>query len=191
MLLCSQIFSYFSPGLDHGCSWVLASSQHRAIAWTVAPAICTRRVLRDGASGETYLLISCTTNATLGIHTPTAFDNYSFNVTIHGKPINLGLWDTRDKIILSANLCVFCMIWKYPWLVVSCSVMPSPEHFHHPGELNLKWGITEAQLRKQRRRSWLELPILRAQLWRRNQCYEISAYSGLTQWVLNSVWWKR
>lgn len=95
MLWCSQIFSYFSPGLDHCCSWVLASSQLRAIAWTVAPAICTRRVLRDGASGETYLLISCTTDATLGKHTPTAFDNYSFNVTIHWKPVNLGLWDTR------------------------------------------------------------------------------------------------
>jgi len=94
----------------------------------------------DSTAQKTQLLIAYTTNAYPSGYIPTVFDNYSANVMVDGRPINLGLWDTagqddytrlRPLSYPQTDVFLVCFSIVNPHSFENVSLQWIPEITHH------------------------------------------------------------
>jgi len=131
-------------------------------------------VVGDGAVGKTCLLISYTTNAFPGEYLPTIFDNYSANVMVDGKVVNLGLWDTagqeeydrlRPLSYPQTDIFLICYSVVLPPSYENVRLKWSPEISHHCPDVPKILVATKTDLRedstvlsKLSERGWSPIP---------------------------------
>ena len=127
--------------------------------------------------GKTCLLISYSTNSFPHEYIATVFDNYSANVMVDGKPINLGLWDTAgqegyDRLRLlsypQADVFLICFSVSHPPSFANVKAKWCPEiERHSPGVpviiVGLKTDLREDAERVRVLKDRLEAPITYAQ----------------------------
>jgi len=94
----------------------------------------------DGAVGKTCLLWVYAKNSFPEDYVPTVFDNYSANVMVDGRTINLGLWDTagqedydrlRPLSYPGTSVFLICFSVDNPASYANVSNKWHPEVYHH------------------------------------------------------------
>jgi Ras-related C3 botulinum toxin substrate 1 len=113
-------------------------------------------VVGDGAVGKTCLLWVYANNSFPDEYVPTVFDNYSANVMVEGRTINLGLWDTAgqedyDKLrplsYPGTNVFLICFSVVNPASYENVKTKWYPEVSHHCQNVPLILVGTKADLR--------------------------------------------